>query len=80
MTDPTLAGRLGTLEIPALVLWGDSDGIADADYGRAYAAAIPMARFQLLPGTGHSPQQETPDQVMRAIWDSADTDFSAVAH
>jgi hypothetical protein len=48
--------------------------------GRAYAAAISMARFQPLPGTGHSPQQETPDQVMRAIWDSADTGFSAFAH
>jgi pimeloyl-ACP methyl ester carboxylesterase len=71
---------LGTLEIPALVLWGDSDGIVDAGYGRAYAAAIPMARFQLLPETGHSPQQETPDQVIHAIWDSADTDFSASAH
>jgi pimeloyl-ACP methyl ester carboxylesterase len=79
MTDPALAGRLGTLEIPTLVLWGDSDGIADADYGRAYAAAIPMARFQLLPDTGHSPQLETPDQVIRAIWDSAETDFSAFA-
>jgi pimeloyl-ACP methyl ester carboxylesterase len=79
MTDPTLAGRLATLEIAALVLWGDSDGIVDADYGRAYAAAIPMARFQLLTGTGHSPQLETPDQVDRAIWDSADTDFSAFA-
>jgi pimeloyl-ACP methyl ester carboxylesterase len=79
MTDPALAGRLGTLEIPTLVLWGDSDGIADADYGRAYAAAIPMALFQLLPDTGHSPQLETPDQVIRAIWDSADTDFSAFA-
>lgn len=79
MTDPTLAARLGRLEIPTLVLWGDSDGIVDADYGRAYAAAIPMARFQLLPNTGHSPQLETPDQVIQAIWDSADTDFSAFA-
>ena len=77
MTDPALTGRLATLEIPALVLWGDSDRIVDADYGRAYAAAIPMARFQLLPGTGHSPQLETPDQVLHAIWDSASTDFSA---
>lgn len=49
----------------------------DVDYGRAYAAAIPMARFQLLPETGHSPQLETPDQVIHAIWDSADTGFSA---
>jgi len=80
MSDPDLAGRLGTLEIPTLVLWGQSDQIADVDYGRAYAAAIPMARFQLLPDTGHSPQLETPDQVIHAIWDSADTDFSAFAH
>jgi pimeloyl-ACP methyl ester carboxylesterase len=79
MTDPALAGRLGTLEIPTLVLWGDSDGIVDVDYGRAYAAAIPMARFQLLAETGHSPQLETPQQVIHAIWDSADTDFTAFA-
>ena len=77
MTDPALAGRLATLEIPTLVLWGDSDKIVDDDYGRAYAAAIPMARFQLLAATGHSPQLETPDLVLHAIWDSADTDFSA---
>ncbi|MEY9844588.1 alpha/beta fold hydrolase [Streptacidiphilus sp. MAP5-3] len=76
MSDPTLAARLGTLEIPTLVLWGESDRIADTDYGRAYAAAIPMARFQVLPDTGHSPQLETPDQVSHAIWDSADTDFA----
>jgi pimeloyl-ACP methyl ester carboxylesterase len=80
MTDPTLRERLGTLEIPTLVLWGESDGMVDVDYGRAYAAAIPMARFQLLSETGHSPQLETPDQVIDAIWDSADTDFSVFAH
>ncbi|KOU53100.1 alpha/beta fold hydrolase [Streptomyces sp. WM6378] len=79
MADPTLLMRLGTLEIPTLVLWGESDGIVDAEYGRAYAAAIPMARFRLLPETGHSPQLETPDLVVHAIWDSADTDFSVFA-
>ena len=79
MTDPTLAARLGTLEVPTLVLWGESDGIVDTDYGRAYAAAIPLARFQLLPATGHNAQMETPDQVVDAIWGSGDTDFSAFA-
>ncbi|MFE9601360.1 alpha/beta fold hydrolase [Streptomyces hokutonensis] len=79
MADLTLLGRLGSLELPTLVLWGESDGIVDVDYGRAYAAAIPMAQFQLLPETGHSPQLETPDQVIHAIWDSADTDFAAFA-
>jgi pimeloyl-ACP methyl ester carboxylesterase len=76
MSDATLAGRLGRLELPTLVLWGDSDQIADPGYGRAYAAAIPTARFQLLKDTGHLPQLETPDQVMHAIWDYAGTGFS----
>ena len=77
MADPTLVGRLGSLEVPTLVLWGESDGIVDADYGRAYADAIPLARFQLLADTGHNAQMETPDQVVDAIWNSADTDFTA---
>ena len=33
----------------------------------------PTARFQLLKDTGHLPQLETPDQLMNAIWNSADT-------
>ena len=73
MGEPTLAGRLPAVETPTLVLWGDSDQIVDPDYGRAWAAAIPGARFQLLTDTGHLPQVETPDQVLRAIWDFAGT-------
>ena len=71
MTDPTLAGRLAAVRTPTLVLWGDSDQIVDPDYGRAVAAEIPGARFQLLTETGHMPQVETPDQALRAIWDFA---------
>ncbi len=77
MSDPTLSGRLATVKMPTLVLWGDSDQIVDPDYGRAYAAAIPGARFQLLTDTGHMPQVETPDQLLRAICDWADSDFAA---
>lgn len=66
-TDPTLGKRLGAVTVPTLVLWGDSDGIVTPEYGRAYAAAIPTARFELLSNTGHMPQIETPDQVLAAI-------------
>ena len=38
--------------------------------GRAYAAAIPGAGFQLLKDTGHLPQLETPQQLMHEIWRS----------
>jgi pimeloyl-ACP methyl ester carboxylesterase len=72
MGDPALRGRLGAIACPTLVVWGEADRIADPDYGRAYAATIPGARFELLPGTGHLPQLETPDQLLRAVWDFAE--------
>jgi len=72
MSDPALPERLSGLAVATLVLWGDSDGIADPEYGRAYARAIPNARFQLLNETGHQPQMETPDQVLQAIWPSGE--------
>jgi mannose-6-phosphate isomerase-like protein (cupin superfamily) len=67
MVDPTLRDRLAGIRLPALVVWGESDGIAGPDYGRAYAAAIPDARFGLLTGTGHVPQIETPQRLLTSI-------------
>jgi pimeloyl-ACP methyl ester carboxylesterase len=72
MNDPGLAERLGGVTTPTLVVWGDSDHIADADYGRALAQAIPGARFQLLRDTGHLPQIETPEALLEAVWEFAE--------
>ncbi|MQY39685.1 Lipase 3 [Streptomyces sp. RB17] len=72
MADPTLRERLAKVTQPVLVAWGESDQVVDADYGRAFAAAIPDARFELLPVTGHMPQVETPEQLLPLVWDFAD--------
>ncbi|MGW5741915.1 alpha/beta fold hydrolase [Amycolatopsis sp. NPDC003861] len=69
MADPGLAGRLGGIEIPVHVLWGESDGIAGPEYGKAYAAAIPRSTFTPLPRTGHLPQVETPGDLLGALLD-----------
>jgi pimeloyl-ACP methyl ester carboxylesterase len=68
MDDPTLAQRLSQVTVPVLVISGESDRIVDAEYGRAYAAAIPGARFELLAGTGHVPQIETPELLLETVW------------
>jgi pimeloyl-ACP methyl ester carboxylesterase len=65
--DPTLRARLVTMPCPVLVLWGESDRIADKDYGRGYADSIRGARFQTIPEAGHFPQIEQPDKVLRFI-------------
>ncbi len=67
MVDATLGGRLGEIKVPVLVIAGESDRISPPDLGRAFAAAIPGARFQLLTETGHLPQLETPDALSAAL-------------
>lgn len=66
--DPSLSGRLAKVAVPSLVVWGDSDRIVDVEYGRAWTAAIPRARFELLTASGHVPQIETPEKLMDVIW------------
>lgn len=67
MHDRSLLGRLGKVSIPTLVLWGESDRIVTPDYGRALAAAIPNARFEIVQAAGHLPQIEQPEATFRAI-------------
>jgi pimeloyl-ACP methyl ester carboxylesterase len=73
MRDPKLRRRLGRVTIPALVVWGESDGVVDADYGRAYAQSLPNARFKLIPEAGHVPQIEQPERLLTLVWEFADS-------
>ncbi len=67
MHDPKLKGRLHRVNVPALVLWGAADRVVKPDYGRALAAAIPGARFELIEGAGHLPHLEQPEKFARAV-------------
>jgi pimeloyl-ACP methyl ester carboxylesterase len=67
MHDPGLRERLAGIDVPTLVIWGEDDRIASAAYGRAYAASIPGARFELLRECGHVPQLESPERTLALI-------------
>ena len=67
MVDPTLLGRLGQVQIPVLLLWGDSDRIFTAAYGQAFAAAFPRAIFTVVADAGHLPHIEQPDTTFAAL-------------
>jgi pimeloyl-ACP methyl ester carboxylesterase len=68
MHDPKLKGRLHRIGIPTLFLWGAADRILTEDYGRAYSAAIPGARFETIERAGHYPHIEQPDAFTRAVF------------
>jgi pimeloyl-ACP methyl ester carboxylesterase len=67
MYDPTLLTRLGQIQIPTLVLWGDSDRIVTPAYGQAFAASIPNARFTTVTDAGHLPHFEQPQATFDAL-------------
>src|SRR5882757_291747 len=68
MHDPKLKSRLHRISIPTLFLWGSADRILTEDYGRAYCAAIPGARFETIARAGHYPHIEQPDAFARAVF------------
>jgi len=61
MHDPKLRSRLHRIRVPTLLLWGAADRILSERYGRAYCAAIPAARFELIERAGHFPHLEQPE-------------------
>ncbi|SEL19731.1 alpha/beta fold hydrolase [Streptacidiphilus jiangxiensis] len=65
--DPKLRRRLGRVRVPTLVVWGESDRLVTPAYGRAYAAAFPDARFELVKAAGHMPMLEQPEVTLRLI-------------
>jgi pimeloyl-ACP methyl ester carboxylesterase len=67
MHNPGLRQWLHRVRVPALVLWGDSDGIVAPDYGQKLCRSLPSARFELIHQAGHYPQIERPGEVADAI-------------
>lgn len=67
MYNPQLAFWLRRIAVPTLVLWGGSDRIVTPEYGRAYAARIPGARFEQIAAAGHHPELEQPEAFVRHV-------------
>src|SRR5262249_36183298 len=53
LSSPDRTPQLGGLQIPTLVIHGESDPLIDPSGGRATAAAVPGATLWTIPGMGH---------------------------
>ncbi len=71
LVDPGLLDRLPAVTVPVLVVWGAADRMIPVEHGDAYAKAIPGAQFHLIAEAGHLPQLETPDELLRVVWNFA---------
>jgi pyruvate dehydrogenase E2 component (dihydrolipoamide acetyltransferase) len=53
-----LTDRLGELDVPLLVIWGELDRVIPSTHAVAAAAAQPTAWLEIMEGVGHVPQVE----------------------
>jgi len=64
---PDVTSRLADIDVPTLVICGESDAITPPAEMRSIAAAIPGATYLEIAGAGHLAPLEQPQQVNAAI-------------
>jgi pimeloyl-ACP methyl ester carboxylesterase len=62
-----LRGKLGSIQVPALVLWGMEDNTVPLRDASVVADEWPDAELRVIPRAGHWPQFETPDRTLREV-------------
>jgi pimeloyl-ACP methyl ester carboxylesterase len=61
------ARRASRLAIPATYVWGEQDHILPVEAGKAACAHHEGAVMSIIPGAGHLPHQETPEEFLRVL-------------
>ena len=59
--------RLGEIDAPTLILWGEQDAFLEREEQDRRAAAMPDATFKVYPETGHAVHWERPEWVVQDL-------------
>jgi len=59
--------ELEKIRVPALIVWGAEDQLISVEAGRRAAERMPDAEFVVLPGVGHVPMEEKPEELVRLV-------------
>ncbi len=75
LTPPEPALR--RITAPTLLLWGERDAMIPVSNAADYLRALPHARLVALPGLGHVPQEEAPEESLAPVEAFLDEDPAA---
>lgn len=68
MFNPSLPMLLGGVQgVPALLLWGEQDGVVPSSAGEAYREALPKAKLVRFPNCGHRPEVEQRERFLGEV-------------
>jgi pimeloyl-ACP methyl ester carboxylesterase len=67
--EPKFTALLGSIKTPTLVVTSDNDHLISKELSELIAARIAGGKLVVMPGAGHIPFMEQPDQVVRIVLD-----------
>lgn len=60
--------RFGEIKVPTRIIWGEKDKLFPLERcGRRIAASVPGAQLIVVPGAGHEPPVERPEEFIAAL-------------
>ena len=65
--NPDLRKWLHRLNVPTLIVWGDSDGIFPEPYAHSYNELIPGSELKIFKNCGHVPMLEARDDFLEQL-------------
>ena len=65
--EPKFTTLLGSIKLPTLVVTSDNDHLIPKELSDLIAARIAGAKLVVMPGAGHIPFMEQPDEVVRTV-------------
>ncbi len=64
---PNLSGRLGEIEAPTLIVWGEKDALIPVRYARKFQKEIKGSHMTIIKSSGHTPYFEKPDDFSAVV-------------
>ena len=65
--EPEYGQRLGELNLPALILWGEDDHVVPLYNAKTFEELIPNSELQVFANVGHLAMEEVPGRTAEAI-------------
>lgn len=64
---PNIVEKLGKIEVPTLLLWGNEDRLIPYEYSQQFLSAIKNCEFVPMEGCGHSAYVEDPEKMAELV-------------
>lgn len=67
LVEHAIEPRLGEIQVPATLVWGEHDGVLPLSYAEALRDAIPNAALRVIEGAAHIPHMQQPERFLQCL-------------